>query len=370
MGQEHLYEERISSARTEALFVALTVVALAVLGWRYPSAGMDGWSVLLLVAAAFFLFYSVNYRALLIRVNADTLRLRFGLFEWAIPLANIDSCSADTVSLWRIGGAGIHFTSIDRRYRAMFNFLEYPRLVVRLRTKQGPVRDLVFSTRKPDELRGLLLRMDPKEGTHLSSRGDSADAQDISRAKRAVRSQCRIVRNGIGELNRSQASERICSHIQAWGSFQSARVVFTYLPMRGEVDLRPLFHFAPKIQWAIPRVVDAPAPHLLFHAYQPERLVLHRYGMLEPDPAAPLIEPGQADLILVPGLAFDRRGFRIGYGGGYYDRLLAQHGRAAATLGICFQAVLLDAVPHEAHDVPVGFVVTETCGVLPCASSA
>jgi hypothetical protein len=180
MGQEHLYEERISSARTEALFVALMVVALAVLGWRYPSAGMDGWSVLLLVVAAFFLFYSVNYRALLIRVNADTLRLRFGLFEWAIPLANIDSCSADTVSLWRIGGAGIHFTSIDRRYRAMFNFLEYPRLVVRLRTKQGPVCDLAFSTRKPDELRGLLLRMERTsqaagtQPTHRTSAGPSA----------------------------------------------------------------------------------------------------------------------------------------------------------------------------------------------------
>jgi hypothetical protein len=150
------YEERLSSGRTETLFVVLTLVPLALIGLRFPSDGMDGWSVFLLAVTALFLFYSVNYRILVTRVADDVLRVRFGLFEWAIPLHNIEFCSPDTVSLGRIGGAGIHFTFIDHRYRAMFNFLEYPRLVVGLKAKKGPVRDVVFSTRRPDELRGLL----------------------------------------------------------------------------------------------------------------------------------------------------------------------------------------------------------------------
>ncbi len=156
MDQEDLCQERVSSARTEALFVALTLIPLAVFAWRVPSAGIDGWSVFLLAVAAMFLFYSLNYRTLVIRVSADVLRLRFGLFEWTIPLQNIEACSSDTVSLWRIGGAGIHFTPLGRRYRAMFNFLEHPRLVVSLKVKKGPVRDIAFSTRKPAELMTLI----------------------------------------------------------------------------------------------------------------------------------------------------------------------------------------------------------------------
>jgi 5-formyltetrahydrofolate cyclo-ligase len=173
------------------------------------------------------------------------------------------------------------------------------------------------------------------------------------------------VRDELGQPDRERASERICDRIQEWSVFRSAGVVFTYLPMRGEVDLRPLIDEAPQIQWAIPRVVEAPEPHLLFHAHQAEHLVLHRFGMLEPDPAAPLITPDQANLIFVPALAFTRDGYRLGYGGGYYDRLLALPGRAA-TLGACYQALLVDEIPRGPHDVPVGYLVTEGRGVIAC----
>ena len=156
MNSQTLYEERLSSGRTETLFIMLTLVPLAVFAWRVPSAGLDGWSIFLLAVSAFFLLYSLNYRTLVIRVCEDVLRLRFGLFEWQIALQNIEFCSPDAVSLRRIGGAGIHFTLVDRRYRAMFNFLEYPRLVVGLKVKKGPVHDVVFSTRRPAELMALL----------------------------------------------------------------------------------------------------------------------------------------------------------------------------------------------------------------------
>ena len=86
-------------------------------------------------------------------------------------------------------------------------------------------------------------------------------------------------------------------------------------------------------------------------------LVKHRYGMLEPGEDCPLVERGDIGLILVPGLCFDRLGYRLGQGGGYYDRYL--DGYAGATVGLCRQAVFREAVPREAHDRPVDLVVTD-----------
>jgi len=151
-----LYQERLSSPRTEALFVLLTLAPLAAAAGRVRAARLDGWSIAILLAAAFFLFYSLNYRTLVIRIGPESLSLRFGLFEWIIPLRNIETCSPDTLTLWRIGGAGIHFTPVAGRYRAMFNFLEHPRLVLALRLRKGPVRDIAFSTRRPAEVLATL----------------------------------------------------------------------------------------------------------------------------------------------------------------------------------------------------------------------
>lgn len=151
-----LYQERLSSPRTEALFILLTLVPLAAFAGRVQVVGLDGWSIALLLVAAAFLFYSLNYRTLILLIDPGRLRLRFGLFEWVIPLEDIEACEPDTLTLWRIGGAGIHFTPVGGRYRAMFNFLEHPRLVLALRRKKGPVRDIAFSTRRPAEVLAAL----------------------------------------------------------------------------------------------------------------------------------------------------------------------------------------------------------------------
>ncbi len=97
------------------------------------------------------------HRELIIQPGEKTLQLRFGLFSRVISLGNIEDCLPDKASLWRIGGAGIHFTPLGGRYRAMFNFLEYPRLVIALKVKQGLVRDIAFSTRQAEELMKLIL---------------------------------------------------------------------------------------------------------------------------------------------------------------------------------------------------------------------
>jgi 5-formyltetrahydrofolate cyclo-ligase len=95
-------------------------------------------------------------------------------------------------------------------------------------------------------------------------------------------------------------------------------------------------------------------------------MIRHPYGMLEPEPNLPLVPVEHIQLALVPGLAFDRQGWRLGYGGGFFDRFLAgfAHG---VSLGVTYHALLFDLLPHHQHDIPVQYLVTEE-GLLRCSA--
>jgi Ca2+/Na+ antiporter len=146
-----IYNERISSKKTEALFLALAILFFLLFLWRAAVSGPEFLAAIFFLLFIVFLFYSVNYRTLIVRFTADSLKLGFGVFSWAVPLENIATCSLDELpALKRLGGAGIHFMSIRKRYRASFNFLEYPRVVIAFKKAVGPVRDISFSTRRPE----------------------------------------------------------------------------------------------------------------------------------------------------------------------------------------------------------------------------
>jgi hypothetical protein len=148
---DFLYTERISSNKTEALFLMLMLVFFLMLIWRVNSHSLDWLAVLCACFSALFLFYSINFRTLLIRLTPAAIKLTFGIFTWTVPVNNIEACCLDDLPItMKYGGAGIHFMSIRKRYRASFNFLEYPRVVISFKNKVGPVQDLSFSTRKPE----------------------------------------------------------------------------------------------------------------------------------------------------------------------------------------------------------------------------
>ena len=152
-----LYTEKLSSNKTQALFLALTILFLLLLIWRVITAGLDVLAVAYTCFFIFFLFYSLNYRTLVIRLTSGSLKLIFGIFTWRLPLDNIEGCRLDDLSLlMRLGGAGIHFMMVRDRYRVSFNFLEHPRVVIALKRKAGLVRDISFSTRRPDEVIRLI----------------------------------------------------------------------------------------------------------------------------------------------------------------------------------------------------------------------
>ena len=157
LADEQIYTERVSSNRTELLFVALTLVFFTLLIWRVNAVSLDLLAGILFCFFCIFFFYSVNYRTLTIRLTSESLKLTFGIFTWNVPLDNVEECCLDDIPmLMRMGGAGIHFMMIRKRYRASFNFLEHPRVVVAFKKKRGPVCDISFSTRRPDDVLQLI----------------------------------------------------------------------------------------------------------------------------------------------------------------------------------------------------------------------
>lgn len=157
MSYGKIYEERLSSNKTEALFIGLALLFMILSVWRIQAGSPGILGTVFVFLSIFFLFYSINYRTLSIHLDSESLILKFGIFTWSIPLDNIDHCRLDDLPmLMRYGGAGIHFMLVRGRYRASFNFLESPRVIVALKQKAGFVRDVSFSTDHPDEVIRLL----------------------------------------------------------------------------------------------------------------------------------------------------------------------------------------------------------------------
>jgi len=154
MNTSSTYCEKLYSNRTTGLFVLLTILFFCLFTWRLLTVGMDWLAILLLILACLFLFYIVNYRTLDIQLNIECLKLKFGIFSWRIPISNIASFRLEDDIPWlmRNGGAGIHFMFVNGRYRASFNFLEHPRVLIGFRKKIGLVIDLSLSTRQPDQV--------------------------------------------------------------------------------------------------------------------------------------------------------------------------------------------------------------------------
>ena len=152
-----VYEEKLSSLRTTALFIVLMLLFLALGIWRWIIAGLDVLTIVFLCLSALFLFYVLNYRVLVTRVTETDLILKFGILSWKLPLEALGACRLDDAPVWiRYGGAGIHFAWVRGQYRAFFNFLEHDRLLIEFKQKRGLVEAIVFSTKHPETIMNLL----------------------------------------------------------------------------------------------------------------------------------------------------------------------------------------------------------------------
>ncbi|MDP3938541.1 MAG: 5-formyltetrahydrofolate cyclo-ligase [Deltaproteobacteria bacterium] len=184
--------------------------------------------------------------------------------------------------------------------------------------------------------------------------------------KAALRREVKSAREEISDLDRAAWSDAIRRRVAALPVWTRAKVVALYAPIRGEADLLPLVELARAEgkRVVFPRARAAARALEFLEIESAGQLHPGAYGVPEPpDEAGRRVPFPAVELLVLPGLAFDPEGRRLGFGGGYYDRLLAEGG--PITIGIAFEMQMRTRLPDEAHDRGVEIVVTEARSLVP-----
>jgi 5-formyltetrahydrofolate cyclo-ligase len=177
--------------------------------------------------------------------------------------------------------------------------------------------------------------------------------------KQGLRQAILAERRALSPAEATALSRLIQQAFIASGEFAGARVVAIYAPIHNEVDTSEVMHAA----------LDS-SKVLLFPAVRPDGLELRKisgpgelrkgaFGIPEPAAECPVHSPEDADLIVIPGIAFDICGTRIGYGKGYYDRTLHHLEGKGKLVGFCYDFQLLERIAGEPHDVRMDMIITE-----------
>lgn len=183
----------------------------------------------------------------------------------------------------------------------------------------------------------------------------------VQELKEQLRQQVRLRLRGISAQARKEASESACSLLTRQEVWKRASSVLFYAPTAGELDLWPLLEQAIEAG----KIVALPRFDARKDSYNPCRISdLHReiclgeYQIREPLQSCTQVSLNQLDLILVPGVAFELHGRRLGRGKGYYDRLLAAV--RGKTCGVAFDEQIVKHIPVEPHDSDVNCILTPT----------
>ena len=155
-------------------------------------------------------------------------------------------------------------------------------------------------------------------------------------------------------IDHGTASVAVVGHLAAWPPIHG--VIATFLPMPGEVDLTTLGEI-PRGRFVVPRIEADDS--LTLHDLRTTELIRHPWGFLEPSASSVPIDHDDVDVILVPGMAFDGHGGRLGRGKGMYDRLLAALADGVVRMGVVSEAGVVDILPMADHDMRVDWLATE-----------
>ena len=185
--------------------------------------------------------------------------------------------------------------------------------------------------------------------------------------KRLLRETARTVRRRVAGDRLTRASAELCARLLAWPTFAAAERLVAYCPIDGEVDPGDVVAAAHAAGMPVylPRT---DASGMTFVApggpLQPGR-----YGIPEPRSGEVLADAGRETMILVPGVAFDLAGTRLGRGGGHYDRALSVW-PSATTVGLAYEFQILPSLPRDPWDVPVSAIFTDARSIVPAAPAA
>ena len=183
---------------------------------------------------------------------------------------------------------------------------------------------------------------------------------DIAEIKRQVRAEAARRRAAAHASLKDTAGAALAERGLPDSVAQPPRIISGFIPYKSEINTMPLLNRLRRIGWqtVLPVVIEAGAP-LVFRLWQPgEPLVPGVWDIPIPPDTAPAVDP---EVLLVPGLSYDRAGYRLGYGGGFYDRTLEKlrKFKPIVAIGVAYQAQMVDQVPRGEHDAPLDFIMTD-----------
>ena len=188
----------------------------------------------------------------------------------------------------------------------------------------------------------------------------SADSPEIAQAKKSLRSQVIKRRDELPEAKSLENSAIVAMQAKALSArFEQKAYISVYARMGSEIDPAPMCDQLTDLGriLCLPVMIQLGQP-LIFRQWRPgDELEPKKWGILEPLADAPVVEP---DLLLLPMVAFDAQGWRLGYGGGFYDRTLARlrSRKTIIAIGLAFDEQEVDVVPHAAYDERLDLVLT------------
>ena len=185
---------------------------------------------------------------------------------------------------------------------------------------------------------------------------------DITDRKNAIRSDMRTRLATLTTDQRAEWSTAACARLIRSVAFARASRVMLYMPMRSEVDVISValeaFRLGKSV--CVPRVDSSRKTMNAVEttSFDDESMDSDSLGVRAPKVGQEILQE-EIDLVIVPGVAFDIHGFRLGRGGGYYDRYLARFSRNTATIGVCFDIQFVEEIPTEPTDIAVHAVVSD-----------
>lgn len=185
---------------------------------------------------------------------------------------------------------------------------------------------------------------------------------EIREEKNAIRKKYKALRASLAPEHKSRLDAEICRRFTALASFRFCETILFYAPLENEIDIMPAAELALSLgkRVAFPRCNVEDSTMTYHFIDDPSELRVDAFGIREPLPDAPLFDPRKnkkACLCVVPALVYDKQGYRLGYGRGYYDRFLIDF--TGTTVGPIYRGFIVDRVPRGRFDANVDVLITE-----------
>lgn len=187
------------------------------------------------------------------------------------------------------------------------------------------------------------------------------DEIEIAQAKHAARVRARHARDSVDHGARGTSADKLARLLLEMPELAEVKTVLAYSALQNELDPAPaIWRLRSRgVRISYPRI-EAPGVLDLHYVDHELELIPGPFGLAQPSEHAPRTPHDLIDAVIIPGVAFDQQGMRLGYGGGYYDRLLPMCRTDCLRIGIAFDEQIVHHIPAEDHDASVDVIVTPT----------